>query len=191
MYATLMTEADIAARIERLVSLSAGFHEEVVTLAQRRLDPSLRKEAQDYLAAIRSAQNDVDRAWIALLKPVAGIPRAEFACRLRRGTRRITQIVFSESRHRLHRALPGCPDCRPGQTGRRNALTNADTDKSGRSITRFRASPRHSSKAGPTSASAGPRPQGKIGTLAWTMRSRSSWTGIISSRVPARSTQIH
>ena len=58
----MMTEVDIAARIERLTALSAGFREEVITLAKRRLDPSLRKEAQDYLAAIRSAQNDVDRA---------------------------------------------------------------------------------------------------------------------------------
>jgi hypothetical protein len=67
-YATLMTEADIAARIERFVSLSAGFGKEIATLTNQRLDPSLRREAQDYLAAIRSAQNAVDRAWIVLVK---------------------------------------------------------------------------------------------------------------------------
>jgi hypothetical protein len=78
IYATLMTEAEIAARIERLTALSAGFREEVVRLARRRLDPSLRKEAQDYLAAIRSAQDAVDRAWIALVKlkqKVAKLPK--------------------------------------------------------------------------------------------------------------------
>jgi hypothetical protein len=61
-----MTEKEIAARIERLVSLSAGFHEEVVTMAQRRLDPSPRKEAQDYLEAIRSCSKTT---WI-----VPGLP---------------------------------------------------------------------------------------------------------------------
>ena len=68
MYAALMREADIAARIERLVGLSAGFGKEIAALTNQRLDPSLRREAQDYLAAMKGAQDAVDRAWIALVK---------------------------------------------------------------------------------------------------------------------------
>jgi hypothetical protein len=85
MYAALMREADIAARIERLVSLPAGFAREIAALKDQRLDPSLRKEAQDYLAAIRSAQDAVDRGWIALvkLKPkVAKLSQASLRCSL-------------------------------------------------------------------------------------------------------------
>src|SRR5690242_5959228 len=68
MYATRMREADIAARIERLVGLSAGFAKEIAASKDQRIDPSLRRETQDYLAAIKSAQDSVDRAWIALVK---------------------------------------------------------------------------------------------------------------------------
>jgi hypothetical protein len=68
MYATRMREADIEARIERLVGLSAGFAKEIAALKDQRIDPSLRRETLDYLAAIKSAQDSVDRAWIALVK---------------------------------------------------------------------------------------------------------------------------
>jgi hypothetical protein len=73
-----MREADIAARIERLVGLSDGFGKEIAALTNQRLDPSLRREAQDYLAAMKGAQDAVDRAWIALTKlkqKVAKLPK--------------------------------------------------------------------------------------------------------------------
>jgi hypothetical protein len=51
-----------------LVGLSAGFAKEIAALKDQRIDPSLRRETQDYLAAIKCAQDSVDRAWITLVK---------------------------------------------------------------------------------------------------------------------------
>jgi hypothetical protein len=63
-----MTQADIAARVERLTKLSAGFGKEIELLRKQRLDPSLHRDVRDYFAAIQAAQDAVDRAWMTLLK---------------------------------------------------------------------------------------------------------------------------
>jgi hypothetical protein len=73
-----MTQKDIAARVDRLTKLSAGFGREIITWRNAHCHPSLYRETQGYLAAIRDAQNAVEQARITLLKlnqRLAKLPR--------------------------------------------------------------------------------------------------------------------